>query len=654
LTAENNGSPESEQRFRTLFEQAPFSVQLMSANGRTLQVNQAWKDLWGTQDGDPLLTWVLTDYNMLEDPQLQAKGLTPYLRRAFAGEAVHLPATFYDPAEVGKPGRARWVEATARPIKDADGRVTEVMLIHHDVTERLLAERQLLASELRLKQLANTIPQLAWIADRHGNVEWYNDRWHEFTGWDPEEMRRRGWQAVHDPEVLPSVTARWRQSIDTRKPFRMTFPMRGQDGKYRPFFSAAAPLLNDAGEVTNWFGTNTDVSPLHEAEQVRKEEERRKDEFLAMLAHELRNPLAPVAAAAQLLKLPGLNMERAALVGDIVERQVRHMKKLVDDLLDVSRVTRGLITLQIEPVDLDDVVAAAIEQVQPVLRAAGHRWNCSSSPRGLRVAGDRIRLVQVLVNLLNNAAKYSPPGSLIELDVRREGNLAVVGVRDNGLGIDADFLPRVFELFSQATRTPDRSQGGLGIGLALVKSLAEMHGGRVSAASDGLGRGSTFAVTLPLAPGTAEAQHAAEDGHPSSAACKPLRIMVVDDNDDAASTLAALLELSGHEVHTAGDAWTALAEAPAFGAQVYVLDIGLPQIDGYELARRLRAQPSSSSATYIALSGYGQSRDRELSREAGFDTHLVKPVGLDDLEEVLRRVAEGTQDRSAPDAAADR
>ncbi|MBA2676118.1 PAS domain-containing protein, partial [Ramlibacter sp.] len=275
---------QTEQRFRTLFEQAPFSVQLLCVDGRTLKVNQAWKDLWGTQDGDPLLEFVLTAYNVLDDPQLQAKGVTPHLRQAFAGEVVRIPAAHYDPAELGKPGRARWVEATARPIRDTEGRVAEVMLIHQDVTERVLAERQLRASEMRLRQLANTIPQLAWIADAHGAVEWYNDRWYEYTGTTPDEMQGWGWQGVMDARLLPEILEKWRHSVATGESFQMTFPMRSRDGEYRPFFTLVAPLKDDAGQVVHWFGTNTDVSSLHEAERLRRDGERRHQSERARLA----------------------------------------------------------------------------------------------------------------------------------------------------------------------------------------------------------------------------------------------------------------------------------------------------------------------------------------------------------------------------------
>jgi CheY-like chemotaxis protein len=322
--------------------------------------------------------------------------------------------------------------------------------------------------------------------------------------------------------------------------------------------------------------------------------------------------------------------------GEVIERQVRHMTQLVDDLLDVSRVTRGLITLHMEPVRLADVVVDALEQMQPLLQASGRSLAPPSGLDGVTVRGDPVRLVQVLVNLLNNAIKYSPPGSPIALQVTVDGGQVEIAVVDAGVGIDASFLPHVFELFTQAQRTPDRSQGGLGIGLALVRSLVQLHGGDVRAASAGPGRGSRFTVTLPLTMETAAASdHPAQP--PTAMPATGLRILVVDDNADAAETLQALLEMEGHEVRTAGDAAAALALVAAFDAQVFILDIGLPGVDGYALVRRLRQQVPA--ATFIALTGYGQDKDREQSRLAGFDHHLVKPLDPQGLEAALRSAA---------------
>ncbi|WP_230029718.1 ATP-binding protein [Massilia sp. Bi118] len=358
-----------------------------------------------------------------------------------------------------------------------------------------------------------------------------------------------------------------------------------------------------------------------------------KDEFLAMLAHELRNPLAPITSAAQLLRLPEVNEGLRLKASNIISRQVRHMTELVDDLLDVSRVTRGLIKLETEVLDLNKVAMAAVEQARPHIEERRHTLTVDLPRDQVPVEGDRTRLIQVLVNLLNNSAKYTPAGGRITLSVTRDGAASAVSVRDNGSGIDAQLLPHIFDLFTQADRAPDRSQGGLGIGLALVKSIVRMHEGSVSAHSDGPQQGTTMTVTLPLAQAqageTPRAQLAAET--------RPLLVTIVDDNLDAGQSLAVLLRAHGHTVQVYEDASTTLRAREAESTEVFILDIGLPDMTGYELARRLRRQPVHAGAVFVALTGYGQERDRELSRQAGFDHHLVKPVDIAKLAQILAR-----------------
>jgi signal transduction histidine kinase/CheY-like chemotaxis protein/PAS domain-containing protein len=360
-----------------------------------------------------------------------------------------------------------------------------------------------------------------------------------------------------------------------------------------------------------------------------------KDEFLAMLAHELRNPLAPITSAAQLLRLPEVNEHLRLKASNIISRQVRHMTELVDDLLDVSRVTRGLVKLENEILDLNKVALAAVEQARPHIEERQHTLSVELPLEPVPVEGDRTRLIQVLVNLLNNSAKYTPPGGRIALVVKQDGAGASAAVTDNGTGIDAGLLPHVFDLFTQADRAPDRSQGGLGIGLALVKSIVRMHHGTVAAYSEGLQRGTTMTVTLPLA--RAEVGQVARTADDSGRA-HPLTVTIVDDNGDAGQSLAVLLRAHGHTVHVHEDAAGTLAGADA-GTQVFILDIGLPDMTGYELARRLRRDPQHGGAVFVALTGYGQQRDRDLSRQAGFDHHLVKPVEIGKLAQILSEAA---------------
>jgi PAS domain S-box-containing protein len=379
-----------------------------------------------------------------------------------------------------------------------------------------------------------------------------------------------------------------------------------------------------------------DITERKHTEAQLREGDRRKDEFLAMLAHELRNPLAPISAAAELLQVGRIDEARVRQTSQIIGRQVRHMTSLVDDLLDVSRVTRGLVELNMERLDIHRIVTDAIEQVTPLIRARRHVLALELPPAAPMVKGDRNRLVQVFANLLNNAAKYTPEGGHISLAIEVRQGHVLFRVTDNGIGMAPDLVARAFDLFTQAERSPDRTLGGLGLGLALVKSLVGLHGGTVRCESPGSGKGSTFTVCLPRQVADERPDAAPPAGPPPRhAASGPLRIMVVDDNVDAAAILAMVLEAAGHEVVVEHDAHEALRRSKADAPHAFLLDVGLPGMDGNELARRLRAQPETAGAVLIAITGYGQEQDRQQTAAAGFDYHLVKPVDLDTLYAVL-------------------
>jgi signal transduction histidine kinase/CheY-like chemotaxis protein len=388
-------------------------------------------------------------------------------------------------------------------------------------------------------------------------------------------------------------------------------------------------------------------SQLERAQQARdmaEEENRAKDQFLAMLGHELRNPLAPIGTAAQLLKLPDLDAHRARYAGDVIGRQVEHMNRLLSDMLDVSRVTRGLVSMNLEDVDLRNIVERAVEQTRPLMEERQHRLELRLPNAAVTVRGDQTRLTQVVANLLTNSAKYTPAHGAIQLSLASAGDEATLSVADDGEGITAELLPRVFDLFSQGERKADRAQGGLGLGLALVRSLVQLHGGSVEASSPGRGSGSIFTVRLPLKAelaalaaspparfGSPRAREAGREGGASPPAA--LRVMLVDDNIDAAVSLSLLLEAAGdHLVSTYYDAASALEWAAFERPDVFILDIGLPDMNGYELARRLRAMPQFTNTLLIALTGYGQLADKARAREAGFDLHIAKPA---EPEEIL-------------------
>jgi len=408
----------------------------------------------------------------------------------------------------------------------------------------------------------------------------------------------------------------------------------------------ATPLLDEAGDLRGFIKVVRDMTDRKRAEEALREADHRKDEFLAMLGHELRNPLSALHNAARLARQPGTTPERLAWTGEVIADQVRHLTRLVDDLLDVSRITQGKIRLRAEPLDLADVLARAVEAARPSIEEKGHALALAVGPGPLPAEADPTRLEQVFVNLLANAAKYTDPGGKITLAAAREGDDLVVRVGDDGVGIGPEMLPRVFDLFAQVERSLDRSQGGLGIGLTIARRLVELHGGSIEAASDGPGRGSEFAVRLPaLADRPAPRADAPAQAQPPSAPAGA-SVLVVDDNLPSADALAGLLRLSGYRAQAVHDGREAIAEAQRLRPDVVLLDIGLPGLDGYQVAEQLRRVPGMESATIIAITGYGEDHARRRSREVGFDHHLVKPVDYDNLLALLAR------ERSARDDAA--
>jgi signal transduction histidine kinase len=394
----------------------------------------------------------------------------------------------------------------------------------------------------------------------------------------------------------------------------------------------------------------TEVAERARVELALKEADRHKDEFLAMLAHELRNPLAPIHNAVQLMHRQSFTDPQLTWSRDVIGRQLAHLTRLVDDLLDVSRITRGKINLSKEVIELETLMARTVETVQPFFEERGHTLTVEVPKGILAVLGDPTRLVQALGNVLGNAAKYTERGGHITLAAAQSGPEVVIRVRDNGIGIPAELIPMIFHLFTQLDRTSGLPQSGLGIGLALVQRLIEMHGGSVSAVSEGLGKGSEFLIRLPLF-----IRESVESGQPLqqlSALEQSMtnaegptrtqrRILVADDNNDALESLATLLQLSGHEVYTAANGAMALESAEQHRPEVVLLDIGMPKLDGYEVARRIRAQPWGQRITLVALTGWGQESDRRRSQEAGFDSHLVKPLDLDKLTELLAALPVG-------------
>jgi two-component system CheB/CheR fusion protein len=522
-----------------------------------------------------------------------------------------------------------------------------------DVTERRRAADALRESEERLRLALDAGRIGAWDWDIPTNRITWSERLYEFHGLVPGTFggRVEDFAGLVHPDDATRVQAAIQGAVHDRAPYGIEFRIVRPGGEVRWIATSGRVLYDADGRPVRMLGAAIDVTERRAAEEALREADRRKDELLAMLAHELRNPLAPIRNALAVLKAGGADGEA---VRDILERQVRHLARLVDDLLDVSRVLRGKIDLRKEPLELAAVVACAVETAQPAIAEFGHRLSIDLPPAPVRFVGDPVRLAQVLANLLNNAAKYTDPMGRIALTatmvVPEDGNGSgtetsgpaadaepgelVIRVRDTGIGISAALLPRVFDLFEQADRSLGRSQGGLGIGLTLVKRLVELHGGRVEAHSAGTGRGSEFVVRLPLPVQAANAPPASAVVNGARAAPRR-RVLVVDDNRDAAESLAALLRIQGHDVRVAGDGPKALASAEEDPPEVVFLDLGMPGMDGYEVARRMREGPTLRQAILVALTGWGQDEDRRRTRAAGFDHHLVKPADPEALEGLL-------------------
>jgi len=414
-----------------------------------------------------------------------------------------------------------------------------------------------------------------------------------------------------------------------------------RDGRRLDVSLTISPIRDTSGRIVGASKVARDISAQKKAEQALREADRRKDEFLAMLAHELRNPLAPIRNSLTLLEIAGQADPTIERVRGILERQVGHMVRLVDDLMEVSRITRGTIELRRERLNLADAIRSALETSEPLIRRAALDAALELPPQALYVDADPVRLTQIISNLLNNAAKYSDRSRRVVLTARGEDGEAVVSVRDFGVGIPADMLERVFDMFAQVPGQGRGGQGGLGIGLTLVRSLVQMHGGSIAATSEGAGKGSTFTFRLPLVEAPARSP-----ARPTRRAARglSLRVLVVDDNRDAADSMGLVLARAGAEVEVVHDGATALDRVERFHPALVLLDIGMPGMDGYEVARRIRARPALQGIQLVALTGWGQAEDRLRSREAGFDHHLIKPAGIDELCALLP----STRDNAGP------
>jgi PAS domain S-box-containing protein len=624
---------ESEKRFRAL---------VTATSDVIYRMNPDWSEM-RQFDGRDLFT---------DTPSLSRSWLETYIppeeRPRLAeviAEAVHAKKVFeLEHRVLRNDGTEGWTFSRAIPVLDDCGNITEWFGSASDVTRRKQAEEALtrvIAESERRKRLYETIlsntPDLAYVFDLNHRFTYANEvllqmwgkTWDEAIGKNCLELGYEPWHAeMHDREIELVVA--------TKKAIRGEVPFAGTFGR-RIYDYIFVPVFNAAGEVEAVAGTTRDVTERKAMEEELRESDRRKGEFIALLAHELRNPLAPIRNGLQVLKLAEGDPEPLARARGMMDRQLSHMVRLIDDLLDVSRINRNKMELRKSKVALAEVLASAIETARPLIDDAGLELNVSLPSREVYLDGDLTRLAQVFANLLTNSSKYTPQGGRIWITAERKRHDVTITVRDTGIGIPANSLPTIFDMFSQIDRSIERTTGGLGIGLALVKGLVELHGGTVTANSMGEGLGSTFTIHLPVLEDRVTANDVAS-ADPTPEISTSCRVLVVDDNRDGADSLAEMLRLLGNDVRTANDGIEAIAVAEAFHPQLILMDVGMPRMNGLDACRKIRSEPWGRRVTIVALTGWGQEHDRERSRAAGCDGHLVKPIDLPDLERLLVEV----------------
>ncbi|HXW06879.1 MAG TPA: ATP-binding protein [Vicinamibacterales bacterium] len=495
--------------------------------------------------------------------------------------------------------------------------------------------RQLRSQAQLIRNVNDNTTELIFMKDRVGRLIYANAATLRLMGKCEKDIGTADSALFHNMAEYHPIHANDLRVMETGESISVEEPYTGVDGACRIFRSTKSPLRDDAGQIIGVIGVSTDISTLKEAEQTLRDADHRKDEFLAMLAHELRNPLAAIRYAGQVLQCTDADAQTLRSAAEILNRQVAHMVRQVDDLLDVSRISRGSIELRKECTELAPIVRDAVEASRPLFARLDQQLTVTLPPSAMHVYGDPIRLAQIVGNLLNNASKFTDRGGRIWLTVQHEDEQAMIRVRDTGIGIPTHELSRIFDMFGQVDSSLERARDGLGLGLALVKNLVEMHGGTVGAASDGLGKGSEFVLRLPLVTGQPQPAALEQPVAARPVATAARRILIADDNQDSADMLRTLFEFMGHDVRTAADGLEAVEAAAMFHPDVVVLDIGMPRLNGYEAARRIREQQRGNGLTLIALSGWNREEDRQRSQREGFDAHLVKPVDLTALTMLL-------------------
>jgi PAS domain S-box-containing protein len=631
----------SEEFARGLLNSLPEQIVVLNEQGVVCAVNEAWERFTIDNSGSQQAVTIGVNYLDVCRRSSQAgdecaANVLEQLQAILAGTQEKCVVEY--PCHA--PNRQRWFLMHAQRF---DYGQRGMILSHVDITERKLAEDALRESEARFRLMADGLPLIVWVHDSEGKLEFVNQTLCNYFGVTREEVRDARWKAYTHPDDRVAYTDEFDACVREHRPFHREVRVKRSDGQWRWIESWGRPRFSDEGVYLGHIGTSADITERKRAESLLREQDKRKDEFLATLAHELRNPLAPIRTGLELMKH---SMDDPALLAEVretMERQTTQLVTLVNDLLDVSRITQGKFQLRKSRVLLADIVHSALEACQPLIQEAEHQLVVRLPEKPLLFDADPHRLAQVLSNLLNNAAKYTPAGGHISLTAEVDDAALSITMSDNGIGIPTDMQDRVFEMFAQIDRFNELGSAGLGIGLSLVKSLVEMHGGTVSVASDGPNQGSHFTIRLPISEHSrslaAPSSHlglAAPTSPPAAPQKSKLSVLIVDDNVAAAKTLSLVVRLSGHEVRVAHDGREACGVAEDFLPQVIMSDIGMPHMDGYQLAKWIRRQSWGGHTTLIALTGWGQAEDQKRTKEAGFDYHLVKPAEPAEIERILQ------------------
>jgi PAS domain S-box-containing protein len=612
----------SEERLRAIFSQSVLGIGITHADGHFEEANEKLCTMLG-YTAEEMRARSVADITHPDDvtkTQNQIRRLLDGSTGSYSLEKRYLH----------KNGRVVWANTTVTLLRHADGAASQFIGIIEDITDRRQAEE----ARSRLAAVVESSDDAIVTKTLDGIITSWNPGAARHFGYSAEEVVGRTVTLLAPPghgDEEPALLERIRRG---ERISHYTTVRRRKDGTLIDVSLSVSPLKDADGRIIGASKIARDITLQKKADEALREQDRRKDEFLATLAHELRNPLAPIRQAALISRSPGATEAQKLWSHDVISRQVQHMSLLLDDLLDISRVTRGMLELRTEMTEISAVVEAAVETARPAIDARRHRFSMQLPAKPVVFAADPLRLAQVLANLLTNAAKYTDPGGAITLTAEADADTITLSVTDTGIGLEHDTLSRVFTMFSQVESTRDRSEGGLGIGLALSKGLVNLHGGTIEAHSAGAGKGSEFRVRLPRhsVPGSGRAQPVTASGKPVT----KRRVLIADDNRDAAESLAILLRLEGHEVAVATNGREALSVFQALGPQIALLDIGMPELDGYEVARRIRQSPTGPQTLLIAITGWGQDSDKARATAAGFIHHFTKPIEPSRLFDLLR------------------